>query len=278
MGEGRRLFCELSPLAYRISVEKGRLVRKLSDALSGVRFAKTRSEALLPVLIYTHKSLIRRRLGDVDPRLQENKAVNLSLAAPKIDHILIKPGETFSFWRLAGRSDAKKGYKEGLVVSGGKLGSGIGGGMCQFTNLLHWMILHTPMAIVERHHHDGLDLFPDFGRQLPFGCGTSVFYNYLDYRFFNATDRTYQLIVSVSGEYLCGELRADRRQEHTYHIETEEERFTREGGVVYRRNTILRKTVDPKSGMVVKREILQKNRARVLYDTSNLSVAEIDKT
>lgn len=67
-----------------------------------------------------------------------------------------------------------------------------------------------PLQIVEHHHHDGLDLFPDFNRQIPFGTGTSIVYNYLDYRFYNPTNATYQLIVYVTDKYLCGELRADQ--------------------------------------------------------------------
>ena len=80
----RKLFCEISPLTYRISVEKNILQRKLRDMLVRERYARVRSAELLPALIYTHKSLIRRRLGNVDMRLQENKAVNLSLAAPLV--------------------------------------------------------------------------------------------------------------------------------------------------------------------------------------------------
>lgn len=93
----RRLFCELSPLAYRISVEKSCALRTLRDGFSTERFPKLRMEAPLPALVCRHNSLIRRTLGRVDPVLQDNKAVNLALAAPKINGILIRPGETFSF-------------------------------------------------------------------------------------------------------------------------------------------------------------------------------------
>ena len=58
----------------------------------------------------------------------------------------------------------KEGYKEGLTIAKGKPSSGIGGGMCQLSNLIHWMILHTDMEITEHHHHDQIDLFPDFKR------------------------------------------------------------------------------------------------------------------
>ena len=180
----RRIYLyQLGPCGYALSRKKEILLRNWQDRLHRVRFAETYSEALLPIVINRHNSLIRRKLGNVDLQLQENKAVNLALAAPKINNILIKPGETFSFWHLVGHTSAKKGYKEGLTISNGKPSQGIGGGLCQLTNLIHWMILHTPLEITEHHHHDALDLFPDHKRVIPFGTGTSICYNYLDYRF-----------------------------------------------------------------------------------------------
>ena len=69
-------------------------------------------------------------------RLQENKVTNIALAAAKINGIIVRPGETFSFWRTVGKTAEKQGYKEGLVIHrGGKLGSGIGGGLCQTASI-----------------------------------------------------------------------------------------------------------------------------------------------
>ena len=96
----RKLFCEISPLTYRISTKKEILMRKIRDLPLRGKFARVKQEELLPVRIKKHASLIRRRLGNVDMQLQENKAVNLSLAAPCIDRVLIRPGEIFSFWTL----------------------------------------------------------------------------------------------------------------------------------------------------------------------------------
>lgn len=236
-------------------------------------FAKEKGQPL-PVTVYRHSSLIRRTLGNVDPRLQENKAANLAIAAPKVSHILIHPGETFSFWRLVGDTTAKRGYREGLILKGGQSDSGIGGGMCQFTNLIHWMVLHSDLEIVEHHHHDGYDLFPDFGRQVPFGTGTSIFYNYLDYRFYNGTDKTYQLLIAVDDTHLRGELRCDQPMAFCYHIKTEKEKFLREDGIVYRVGEVYRSKMDKKTGKTVERQLLRKNHARVMYDTAGLKIEE----
>ena len=270
--KSRRLFCEISPLTYSLSRKKCIAIRRIKDFVSRTRFAHTRSNTTLPVLIYSHNSLIRRRLGNTDMNLQENKAVNLSLAAPQINRIMIYPGETFSFWRLVGADSERRGYKEGLTIANGRPSKGIGGGLCQFTNLIHWMVLHTDLTIVEHHHHDGIDLFPDFKRQIPFGTGTSIVYNYLDYRFLNRTDRTYQLLVWSDGEYLRGELRADRPQSVSYHIHAEEEFFSEENGAVYRNGLVYRDTIDKRTGSRLSSELIRRNHARVMYDTSNLVI------
>lgn len=208
--------------------------------------------------------------------LQKNKAKNLSLASPKINGIIIKPGETFSFWKLVKRCRENDGYKEGLTISSGKPSSGIGG-MCQLSNLIHWMILHTDIEIREHHHHDQIDLFPDFKRVIPFGIGTSIMYNYLDYRFKNTTNITYQLIIYVTDEYLCEELRTDKRQNYKYHIVAEDVYFSKEKDGIYRNGKVYREKNDCQTGKCIKKELIRVNHAKVCYDTSNLEIVDIIK-
>ncbi|MBO4431457.1 MAG: VanW family protein [Bacteroidaceae bacterium] len=262
----RKLFCEISPFTYRLSMEKEIMKRHLWDVFKGVRFAKERTCNSLPVVIYRHNSLIRRRLGNVDMQLQENKAVNLALAVKHINGLLIRPGETFSVWKLIGRTTESKGYKEGLTITHGKPAKGIGGGMCQLSNLIHWMVLHSELTITEHHHHDALDLFPDHGRQIPFGTGTSISYNYIDYRVKNNTDNTYQLRLHVDDEYLCGELLAVEQLPHTFHIHAEGEYFSRENGVVYRNGKVYRDTIDRNTGECIESQLIRTNHARVMYE------------
>ena len=272
----RRLFCELCPLTYHISVLKCRLIRRIQDWGSGKIFAKKNAQVDLPVVIYHHNSLIWRRLGNVKMYLQENKAVNLRLAAQNINHILIHPGETFSFWRLVGNPSERKGYREGLTISSGRESSGIGGGMCQFTNLIHWMVLHTPLQVTEYHHHDSVDLFPDYNRQIPFGTGTSILYNYLDYQFYNPTQLTFELVAEVGEEYLCGQIRCDQALDTSYHIKTQGSGFVRKAGVVYRVGSVFQERIDKKTGNILSSSLIRENHARVMYDTSRLPVRDMD--
>ncbi|MCF0199542.1 MAG: VanW family protein [Bacteroidaceae bacterium] len=259
------MFSEIAPITYKIAVEKNILQRKISDFFSGEKFATERSFEPLPVVICQHASLIRRRLGGVDMQLQENKAVNLSIAAPKVNGILIRPGEVMSFWRLVGRDSAAKGYKEGMTIALGKPSKGIGGGMCQFTNLIHWMVLHSELTIVEHHHHDGLDLFPDFRRTIPFGTGTSIFYNYRDYRVRNTTDTTFQLLVWTDGVQLHGELRAAETPSFRFQIVAKDDRFIQENGVTFRTGEVIRRKFDAQTDELLEETVIRRNHARVMY-------------
>ena len=80
------------------------------DIFSKANFAKDKQKEPLEFLVYAHNSLIRRRLGNVDMELQENKAVNLSVAAATVTNVLIKPGQTFFFFFLVGSTHKKYGY------------------------------------------------------------------------------------------------------------------------------------------------------------------------
>ena len=262
----RRLFCELSPLCYKISLRKEYLLRDIRDLRGGERFAARINTVPMPVVVKSHSSVIMRDLNGVDPQLQKNKAVNLRLALKKINGIVIQPGETFSFWRLVGDPSEKRGYTEGLVIDKGRISRGVGGGLCQLANLIHWMVLNSPLTVTELHHHSDA-LFPDSGRRVPFGTGTSVFYKNVDYRFMNTTDRPVQLLLWLTDKELCGELRSTQPFPYIYRITENNQGFTEEDGVFYRVSQVYRLTLD-RQRSIVKRELILDNHSKVMYDYS----------
>ena len=85
----RKLFCQLGPAAYAVSVAKQCAVRRLQDVAARTPFCGLQA-GLLPAVLYRHNSLIRRTLGNTRPELQENKAVNLALAATKVNGALLR--------------------------------------------------------------------------------------------------------------------------------------------------------------------------------------------
>ena len=177
-----KLFCEINPFCYAISVKKEILKRHLKDLISKEKVSKSKSNEKLPNIISSHCSNMIKRAPGVDLTSQLNKAVNINLACNKINGIIIRPGEVFSFWKTIGKTSKRKGYKEGRVIRGNKMISGIGGGLCNLGNTIHLLILHSPLVITEFHNHSDA-LAPDEGPRVPFSAGTSVCYNHIDYRF-----------------------------------------------------------------------------------------------
>lgn len=271
---GRKLFCELGPTAYKISLYKGIILKDISDIFKATRFAKEKKNEPLPNIVKDHASLIVRNLHGVDLELQQNKETNLRLASAKINGVVIHPGEVFSFWNLIGMPKISTGYKEGLTISSRHgFGRGVGGGLCQLANMVHWLVLHSPLEVVEKHHHSDA-LFPDEKRKVPFGTGTSVFYKRLDYRFRNNTDQDVQIRLWIKDGYLCGELCSEKPFPCKYKIVEEDHHFHKEDDGFYRISRIYKISVNRETGETNK-ELILNNHSKVMYDYSLIPEDEI---
>ena len=258
------LLSDLHPAVYEARVAQLRLARQLSDRR--MRFAARQDREPLPHVLVRHSSVLRRKLGDADPRLQETKIVNLGLAVRPLDGLVLDPGDVFSFWNRVGEPSARRGFVDGLVLARGQVRVATGGGLCQLSNLLYWMALHAPFEVVEHNRH-GFDAFPDDRRVLPFGSGATVFFNYGDLRLRNPTDMSLQLRVWLTDTELCGQIRADRPWPLAYHVQERGHRFVRDpDGRVFRENEIWRRSVDRTTGRTLSEERITVNRALVTYD------------
>lgn len=261
----RKLFCEMNPFFFQISMKKERMKRRMQNLLTTASFAREKRKEPLPNLVKAHSSILIRRLHGVDIRLQENKVTNIRLACDKINGLVIRPGQTFSLWKTIGSTTARKGYREGLVISCGKVTSGVGGGLCQMGNLIHWLVLNSPLRVTELHHHSDA-LFPDERRSVPFGTGTSVCYNYVDYRFLNDTDQPVQLLTWIEGDSLRGELRSLRPYPMQYQLVEEDHYFSREADGYFRNSKVYRLVFDRMTGKQIAKELILDNHSRVMYD------------
>lgn len=227
-------------------------------------FAKEKNEEPLPYQYFSHKTVLLRKLKDVDMWLQENKVINLRIATKKVNGILLRPGEVFSYWKLIGKPSRRKGYVEGMVLKNGTFAPGIGGGLCQLSNLIFWMTIHTPLTIVERHRH-GYDVFPDSNRTQPFGSGATCFYPHGDLMIKNNTKDTYQLLVHVGEEYLEGEWRVTSEPEYHYKIvERNHEMRSEYWGGYSRHNELYQQKYD-REGTLLEEKCIVKNSAIMMY-------------
>ena len=270
----RRRWAERIPLLYPLAVRYHRVLRRIEWLRSRTPYARTKQVDDLPVRVKRHKSLLLRELGETEMWMQHNKVTNLKLACAQVDGLLIRPGETFSFNQLVGNATRRKGYVRGMRLSNGQARPGIGGGICQLANLLHWMVLHSPLTVTQRSTHS-FDPFPDNGRVLPWGVGCSIVYNYVDLQFRNDTDRTFQLRVEVGERYLEGEILADAPTAASYRVFARGERFLRLGADYFRRNEIWRTVIDRRTGDAVREECLRENVALVKYVPTGVQVLDV---
>lgn len=241
------------------------LKRRINWLANSGKFAKRSGTTTLEHSIFRHRTTMLRPLRDVEMYLQYNKITNLRLAIAPIDGILIRPGETFSIWRLVGKPTARRGFLEGLVLHNGKIEKGIGGGLCQLGNLLYWIALHSPLTVSERYRH-GFDVFPDINRNIPFACGATLAYNYIDLQLRNDTTDTYQIRLWLDDEYLNGELFSDRPAEHKYEVfETDHLIKMQPWGGYTRHNRIWKRTSSLVDGMT-NEELVTENHAVMMYN------------
>jgi vancomycin resistance protein VanW len=261
----RKLLSQRHPLLYFLAVWTRRLRRYGDWYFDNKKYAKQRTSEKLAFRIKKHQSVLLKKLGESDMQLQVNKVTNLNIATKQIDGILIRPGETFSFCKLVGLPTKRKGYLLVMELTFGEARAGIGGGICQISNLIHWLVIHSPLTVIERYHQS-FDPFPDDGRVLPFGSGATVFYNYRDYQFTNNTDHTFQINWWFTDKCLEGELRIDNELDYGYHVIEKDHKFLKIDGQYYRKNEIWRdKILKFKSGQIVETELITKKFARVTY-------------
>ena len=265
----RKLLSQRHPTLYFLAVWTKRFRRYLNWWFDNKKYANNRTTEKLAFRIKKHQSVLLKKLGDSDMQLQVNKVTNLKIATKQIDGILIRPNETFSFCKLVGLPTKRKGYLLGMELTFGQARAGVGGGICQISNLIHWLVIHSSLTVTERYHHS-FDPFPDDGRVLPFGSGATVFYNYRDYQFTNNTDHIFQINLWLSDKCLEGELRINTELNYAYHVIEKDHQFLKIDGQFYRKNEIWRdKILKFESGKIVETELITKNFARVTYMPSN---------
>lgn len=235
----------------------------LKMRLDNNRYASAQSKTVLPHQVFESRCPMINRQTGFDLKYQENKVFNLKLAAKKLDGLLIRPGETFSFWQTVRGADRETPYKEGLVELNGHLTTQRGGGLCMLSNLLFWLLLHTPLTALERHGHKVKD-FPEPPSDAPMGVDATVAEGWLDLKVRNDTESTWQLAIGFDEEHIIGRVYTDRDRGERYKVLNENLCYIREGGQICEEVEVVRKRCSV-SGAVTERERLYKNRCVIGY-------------
>lgn len=229
----------------------------------GCRYAKRKSEALLPNLVFETSIPMLNKNSGFDMKYQFNKVYNLKLAAETIDRIIIEPGETFSFWRLVRRADRYQKYKDGLNVIDGKTVTSYGGGLCMLSDMLFWMFLHTPLTVVERHGHAALS-FPSTTQDFPEGTDATVNEGWLDLKVCNKTSHTFQIAIRFDDTAMHGRILSQDPINMEYSVFNSSVTYKKQGGKIYQLASVCRLEVDKNSGRRTERE-LYNNQCQINY-------------
>ena len=211
---GRKRLTQFFPCLLPLRKKQKIFCYYMGMKLDHNRYSETRSDRLLLVMLFRASWPLYNYKTGYELAYQENKAYNCKLAAKVLDRLMIAPGETFSFWNAVRGADQETAYKNGYVLSDGRLQLLPGGGLCQMSSFLYWLFLHTPLTITEQHTH-GIDLHLNMPG-IPQGIDAAVSEGWLDLKVKNNTAHTFQLLVAVDSHNMSGMVLSDTRLRPVY--------------------------------------------------------------
>ncbi len=151
-----------------------------------------------------------------------------------------------------------------MILQNGSFKSGVGGGLCQLSNLIFCITGHTPLTVIERHRH-GYDVFPNSNRTQPFGSGATCFYFHGDLMIRSDTNDSYQLILTVKERGLEGEWRVSTKPLYTYKgVEKNHKIVSEFWGGYSRHNELYQQKFDDDMNLIEGRKIVE-NSAIMMY-------------
>ena len=121
---------------------------------------------------------------------------NIILASSKLNDILLRNGETFSFNTTVGSRTKAAGYKDAPVIVEGKILEDVGGGVCQVSSTLYNAVLLAGLTPTVRAPH----FYPS--AYCPPGLDATVADDVVDFKFKNPLPHPIYLVSSAYGGYL----------------------------------------------------------------------------
>lgn len=211
------------------------------------KYANRYRSTYLPVTLFEAESKIINENSGFDIKYQYNKAHNLKLAAQTMDTLLILPGEVYSFYFCEKKTKHLGTYQEGLNLVDGKIVYSYGGGLCQLSNMIFWLLLHTPMTILERHGHE-VAYFHAPIEGIPIGADATISEGWLDLKFKNETSQAFQLKIYFEEGMMKGAVLSDEKPKKTYEILNQTVRYVQKGSDIIEEASVDRRTRDIETG------------------------------
>lgn len=117
-----------------------------------------------------------------------NRIDNITLAAKRINGILVTPGEIFSFDKTLGDISQFTGYKQAYVIENGHTILGDGGGVCQVSTTFFRALLNAGLPITERNAHAYRVHY--YEEDSPPGIDATIYVPTVDLKFKNDTNNS----------------------------------------------------------------------------------------
>lgn len=124
-----------------------------------------------------------------------NRVFNVALAASRLNHQLIAPGEVFSLNQALGEVSGQTGYRSAYVIKDGKTVLGDGGGVCQVSTTMFRAAMAAGLPITERRAHAYRVGY--YEQDAKAGLDATVYAPSTDFKFKNDTEN-YLLIQTVT--------------------------------------------------------------------------------
>jgi vancomycin resistance protein YoaR len=117
--------------------------------------------------------------------------LNIERGAEVINHVLVPPGETFSFVQSLGEVSLATGFKKAYVIRQGRTEIDVGGGVCQVSTTLFRAIINSGLNLIERRAHAyRVSYYEEDSKP---GFDATVYIPKPDLRFIN--DTSYHLLI-----------------------------------------------------------------------------------
>ncbi len=122
----------------------------------------------------------------------ENRAVNVELAASRINGTILQPGDTFSYSKAVGTRTLENGYVIAPSFASGKVVSSVGGGICQVSSTLYVTMLLSGIPATQHYLHSLPVAY------VPRGLDAAIVENYKDLKFKNSFD--YPIAINAAAK------------------------------------------------------------------------------
>ncbi len=193
-----------------------------------------------------------------------NRTNNIRVSLARVSGLILKPGETFSFNKVAGKRTRENGYYEAEEYASRVLVTGIGGGVCQSSSTIYQAAVMAGLLITDRTAHS------DPVNYTEAGLDATVYWSggrEIDFKFKNSTN---------SNIYLTAQVRSDKANSKRLVTEVKIYGASMGEGIRYAMHPVVAQVLPPTGEIIYQ---VDKLAQHVLYkdETMELSKAKEGK-